>query len=98
MTITERIQLHRLGYSKDEINQLAKDNYNPTPLIEGTPQDAEQEIVIGEPVEQAGNSEILNAINNLTAAIQAQNLQRAEQNTPPKETTDDILKTLLKNT
>ena len=98
MTITERIQLHRLGYSKDEINQLAKDNYDPTALIEGTDNEVEQAVVIGEPVERSENSEILNAINNLTAAIQAQNLQRAEQNTPPKETTNDILKTLLNNT
>lgn len=109
MTITERIQLHKLGYTKEEINQLAKDNYNPASLIDGEqvtvepiPEETQKPI---EPVSESkpisdfnsGNADILKAINNLTMAIQAQNLQRAEQTPKQVETTHDILTAMLNN-
>ena len=109
MTIAERIQLHKLGYTKEEINQLVKDNYDPTPLIDGEPVKIEpipeEKTVKSEPIPEpkqnsesgSGNAEILKAINNLTMAIQAQNLQRAEQIPKPVETTNDILTAMLNN-
>lgn len=90
MTIAERINLHKCGYSKEEIAALIAEEKAAAPeTVENPDEDGG--------TEHKGNSEILTAINNLTAAIQAQNLQRAEQNTPLKQTAEDVLNGALKN-
>lgn len=93
MKISERLQLHRLGYTKDEINaMIAEEN-------------ASVETVVGEPVEPEAPAavtdnkaaDILTALNNLTAAIHAKNINTAEQpNTPEKTAEQELLSVLEK--
>lgn len=92
MTIAERINLHKCGYSKEEIAALIAEEKE-----EHTIEEPASTVEEPTPKVKPENSEILAAINNLTAAIQAQNLQRAEQNTPAKQTAEDVLNGALKN-
>lgn len=97
MTIVERIQLHKLGYTKEEINQLAADNYNPAGL-ENPPAEPDP-IPEPEPAPtpaQQDNSAVLAAINNLTAALQANAIRTQPQPEAPKETAEDALFSILK--
>ena len=99
MTITERIKLHSLGYTREEINQLAADNYNPAGL-ENPPAEPdpipEQEPAPAPTPEQPDNSAVLAAINNLTAALQANAIRTQPQPEAPKETAEDALFSILK--
>ena len=90
MTIAERIQLHKLGYSKDEINELSKAGYDPAGLAQPPVEPEQPESVSREtpvepetpaPVEpaQPDNDQLLAAINSLTAALQASNIRTASQ-------------------
>ena len=93
MKISERLQLHKLGYTKDEINaMIAEEN-------------ASVETAVGEPVEPEAPAavtdnkaaDILTALNNLTAAIHAKNINTAEQpNTPEKTAEQELLSVLEK--
>lgn len=95
MTISERINLHKCGYSKEEINQLIEDEKTAnTPVPEETPVENHVENVQNV---QPQNAEILNAIKDLTKAIQAQNLQNATQQAPKIEKAEDVLTGALKN-
>lgn len=103
MTIVERIQLHKLGYTKEEINQLAADNYNPAGLTEQPAPDPEPEPAAADPVPvpasdpaAADNSAVLAAIKDLTAALQANAIKTQAQPEQPKETAEDALFTILK--
>ena len=78
MTISERINLHRCGYSRAEIEALAKE--------EKEAKAAEETTVTQDPV--------LEAIKGLTAAIQASNINKTAQPEPKKETVVDLLKNL----
>lgn len=100
MTIVERIQLHKLGYTKEEINQLAAENYNPQgledppkapdPAPENTPDPAP-----AAPTSDS-NKAVLDAINNLTAALQANAIKTTPQPETPKETVEDTLFNIIK--
>lgn len=95
MTISERINLHRCGYSKDEINQLIEEEKAAnTPAPEEIPV---EKVVDNVQNVQPQNTEILNAIKDLTKAIQAQNLQNATQQAPKIEKAEDVLTGALKN-
>ena len=99
MTIAERIKLHSLGYTREEINQLAADNYNPAGL-ENPPAEPDP-IPEPEPAPapnpgQPDNSAVLAAINNLTAALQANAIRTQPQPEVPKETAEDVLFSILK--
>lgn len=101
MTIMERIQLHKLGYSKEEINQLAADKYNPAGLTEQPVPDPEPEPAAPDPVPEnnpaaADNSAVLAAIKDLTAALQANAIKTQPQPVQPKETAEDTLFNILK--
>ena len=103
MTIMERIQLHKLGYSKEEINQLAADNYNPAGLTEQPAPAPEPEPAAAapDPVPEQNpaapdNSAVLAAIKDLTAALQANAIKTQPQPEQPKETAEDTLFTILK--
>ena len=99
MTIAERIQLHRLGYSKDEIAELAAAGYDPAGLEdpqqspepaqqpEQEPEQAQQPEP--EPIPQTADlSEIRAALEKLTAAIQGANIQQARQPQAPDPEAD----------
>lgn len=100
MTITQRIELRRLGYTKEEIAELAeleKTPEQPAPAEPEQPAPAEPEQPApAEPVPDP-QTEILAAINRLTLAIQGNRLNTVEQPIPPKpETASDIFNNILK--
>ena len=99
MTIAERIQLHRLGYTKEEIAELAKENYDPKGLTEEPKEPEAVEAVPEEPAPVPPpadtNAEILKALQGLTATIQKSNIIASRQPEQPPETAEDILSQLL---
>ena len=86
MTIAERINLHKCGYTRAEIDALAKEEKeaakNPEPAPEET-----------KPTEPAPEEKdpVLEAIKGLTAAIQARNIHTDTQPEDKKETMEDII-------
>lgn len=102
MTISERIQLHRLGYSKEEINELAKAGYDPAGLTDPPenpepepPAEPEQEPAPEQEQTPAYIAGIQSSLDALTKALQAANLQKAEQ--PVKrESVDDVFNAITK--
>ena len=93
MTISERINLHRCGYSRAEIDALA--------AAEKEEATAAAEPVAADPVDPPEppkdpvpdrSGDILAAINNLTAAIQAKNVNTEQQPIADQSTIDDIIK------
>lgn len=87
MTIAERINLHKCGYTRAEIDALAKEEKeaakNSEPAPEADPKPAEN------PVEE--KDPVLEAIKGLTAAIQATNINKDTQPENPKETMIDLI-------
>lgn len=111
MTITQRIELRRLGYSKDEIAELAaaeaaeaaQPEPEPVPAAEPAPAAAAQPepVPAAEPtaagMNQPSMADVLTAINNLTTALQKQNINNIPQPVEPQpETATDIFTNLLK--
>ena len=92
MTIAERIQLHRLGYTKEEIAELAKANYDPEGLTEEPkqpePVPEPEEPKQPEPVPQTDEKyeKLLAAVDGLRAALQASNIRTQQQ--PEQEPLD----------
>ena len=82
MTLAETLELIRAGYSKTDIDALDTPA-DPKPA-EPTPAPADPK--------PADNTAILDAINKLTAAIQAGNLAHDKQPTNPSISMDDIIK------
>lgn len=106
MTIAQRIELRRLGYSKDEVAEMIE-------------QERVEAKVMGEPVETATETEpaptpvepviesatanqpttadLLAAINNLTTALQMQRIATTPQPAAAvkPQTADDIIKGML---
>lgn len=96
MTITQRIELRRLGYTKEEISELAELEKAPPP--EAVPPETPPPEAIP-PETQAPDiqGQLLSAINNLTLVLQNQKLvQTPQPETPKQETTEDIFKSILK--
>lgn len=87
MTIAERINLHKCGYTRAEIDALAKEEKeaakNPEPAPEADPKPTETPSEEKDPV--------LEAIKGLTAAIQATNINKDTQPDTPKETMIDLI-------
>lgn len=100
MTIAERINLHRCGYSRAEIEALAKEEKEAKAAEEPSP--AQGTSVAGEPVPAQGTpaagetqpDPVLEAIKDLTAAIQASNINKTPQPEAKTETVTDLLKNL----
>lgn len=101
MTITQRIELRRLGYTKEEIAELAELEKAPVPEPE---QPVEQTAEPEQPVEPAPvpeqatdiNAQLLYAINNLTSVLQNQKLNQTAQPEVKQETVEDIFNNILK--
>lgn len=102
MTITQRIELRRLGYTKEEIAELAELEKAPQPEVVPEPEvkQPEPEVTQPEPENQQPqndiSSQLLYAINNLTTVLQNQKLNQSEQPEVKPETVDDILTNILK--
>ena len=107
MTIAQRIELRRLGYTKEEINELVEQEKNPpveqveTPVTDtDVPEQLELDLTPETPASANANDiqqQILTAVNNLTAVLQNQKLNNTAQPiTQAKETAEDILNNILK--
>ena len=110
MTIAERINLHRCGYSRAEIDALAKEEKEAKAAEETQPaqdnpaaeetqpaQDnpAAEETQPAQGTKAAEESDpVLEAIKGLTAAIQASNINKTPQPEAKTETVTDLLKNL----
>jgi len=99
MTIAERINLHRCGYSRAEIDALAREEKEAKAAEETTApaQDHAEEPspAQGTPAaEETAPDPVLEAIKGLTAAIQASNINKTPQPEASKETVADLLKNL----
>jgi len=106
MKISEVVSLLKAGYSKKEIEELrAAENIVVTPAIEEMPLDhpeapapqteAVPAAAAAPPVQD--NSEVLQAIKDLTKAIQVQNLRNDELHQTKPETAVDILGSIIQN-
>lgn len=99
MTITQRIELRRLGYTKEEIAELAELEKAPqTEEVQEAEAEAQQPEVVQE-IPQTRNdisSQLLSAINNLTAVLQNQKLNQTAQPEIKQETAEDIFNNILK--
>ena len=107
MTIAERIQLHKLGYTKEEINELNNAGYDPKgleappksaddgqPAPDPEPASPEMVATDGQPKPDP-QAEILKAIQGLTSAIQQSNIAKSRQPETAPETAEDILSKLI---
>lgn len=92
MTISERINLHRCGYSRAEIDELAKQEREEREQ-KTEPEHVEQKTE-PENVEQKTEEKdpVLEAINKLTEAIQGSNINRKAQPEKPEQTMDDLIR------
>lgn len=97
MTIAQRIELRRLGYTKEEIAEFAELEKVPEPELqtETEPVPQNQLSMFTDPVTDT-NKELLTAITNLTLALQNQKLNNTPQPEVKKETSEDILNNILK--
>ena len=86
MTIAERINLHKCGYTRAEIDALAKEEKEtpaPAPAPEPAPAPA--------PAPASEPDPVLEAIKGLTAAIQARNIHEDTQPEVKQETMTDLI-------
>lgn len=99
MTIAQRIELRRLGYTKEEIAELAELEKAPQPEPVPEPESPQPEAGQDPETTQPQNdisSQLLYAINNLTSVLQNQKLNQTAQPEVKQETVDDIFYNILK--
>ena len=97
MTIAERINLHRCGYTKEEINQLAEAEKAEAETIATDPAEApapETPAPAPAPDAPATNDGVLDAIKELTKAIYSRNINETPQPAPAAETLTDMINKL----
>ena len=100
MTISERINLHKCGYSRAEIDALAAAEKEEAAAAAA---EKEAEPVAADPADPTEppkdpapdrSGDILAAINNLTAAIQAKNVNTEQQPIAGQTTITDIINSI----
>ena len=100
MTIAQRIELRRLGYTKEEIAELVELEKAPEPEAPPEPETAPEPEAPPEPEATQPNNDInaqlLVAINNLTSVLQNQKLNQTAQPEVHQETVEDIFNNILK--
>lgn len=87
MTIAERINLHKCGYTRAEIDALAKEEKE----AKETPASAPEEKETPAPAPAPETDPVLEAIKGLTAAIQARNIHEDTQPEAKQETMTDLI-------
>lgn len=93
MTLAETLELIRAGYSKADIESLeTPTDPKPAEPVPTDPKPAEPTPAPTDPKPAVDNSAVLEAINKLTAAIQAGNLAHDKQPANPQISMDDIIK------
>lgn len=96
MTISERINLHRCGYNRAEIDALAAQENEERKNLEETVSspDPKPENSTPNPNPKPDEDPVLLAINKLTEAIQARNINSTPQPETKPETMEDIIKSV----
>lgn len=103
MTIAQRIELRRLGYTKEEVAEMVEQEKavvmaEPVePATEPEPAPIPVEPATETPAAMPSTADLLAAINNLTTALQMQRIattQQPEAAIKP-QTADDIIKGML---
>ena len=94
MTISERINLHRCGYSRAEIDALAAAEKEELETVEAELAEPQEQPTEPAPAAPDRSADILAAINNLTAAIQARNVNTEQQPIAEQTTITDIINTI----
>lgn len=90
MTIAERINLHKCGYTRAEIDALAKEEKETSaPAPESASAPAPESASAPAPAPES--DPVLEAIKGLTAAIQASNINRDTQPPAKTETMTDLI-------
>lgn len=83
ISISERIQLHKLGYSREDIDNMINEP-DPEPAADPQPQPEQPDVMA--------------AIRALTEQVQQLAVNKSEAPNPqPEETTFDILNKLVNN-
>lgn len=101
MKISEVISLLRAGYSKKEIDELRASENVSTPAIEDVskPEEAAQPAPEKDDAARApagqDDSEVLDAIKDLTRTIQAMNIRKDPLKVPEQESAVDILGSII---
>ena len=88
MTIAERINLHKCGYTRAEIDALAKEEKEAKETPAPAPTEPETPPA---PAPAPESDPVLEAIKGLTAAIQARNIHEDTQPEAKKESMEDII-------
>lgn len=98
MKLSDIITLLRAGYSRKDIDAIIAAENEPAQDPEPSPAPAQEPEPVEKPVEtgenSTGNAEILTAIKDLTAAIQASNI-RKDQIPENEKTGEDVLYKLV---
>lgn len=100
MTIAQRIELRRLGYTKEEVAQMIEEEKaQPAPEPAPAPDPEPAPALEPAPAPAAApdiNAQILAAINNLSVTLQQQNIRGKEQpDSKPPETSADVFNAML---
>lgn len=98
MKLSDMITLLKAGYTRKDIDAIIAAENEPAPDPEPSPAPAQEPDPVEKPVEtgenSTGNAEILTAIKDLTAAIQASNI-RKDQIPENEKTGEDVLYKLV---
>lgn len=103
MKISEVVSLLRAGYTKKEIDELRNTEISsasaepPISAIDLQPEEAPQPAAVAAAAAPTGpdNAEVLRAIQDLTKAIQAQNVRNDSFQPPKQDSAVDILGSLI---
>lgn len=97
MTIAQRIELRRLGYTKEEVQEMVEQEN--AAAVEPVPEPVEEETAAAPapeaPAADPTSVQLLAAINNLTLALQGHKLNTTEQPVAAPETSEDIFSNYL---
>ena len=88
MTIAERINLHKCGYTRAEIDALAKEEKEAKETPAPAPAEPEAPPA---PASAPESDPVLEAIKGFTAAIQARNIHEDTQPEAKQETMTDLI-------
>ena len=88
MTIAERINLHKCGYTRAEIDALAREEKEAKETPAPAPTEPETPPA---PAPAPESDPVLEAIKGLTAAIQARNIHEDTQPEAKQETMTDLI-------
>ena len=101
MTIAQRIELRKLGYTKEEVQEMIEQEKAaaeaPAEIGEPAPETPEAPVQgTAAPAGDPQTAQLLAAINGLTLALQGHKLNTTEQPVAVQETAADVFNNMLK--